>query len=216
MYLIGQTCLDDCNSGSNRHNEKKGEGMKKACLALALLLALALNARATTGTGTVPINGTVSSSCLSEPVAVSGIGTFVFTTQQNSDGTFTGSFNFHFQAQGIGLNSGSPYSVVLTEGNTLTLRAFAGIATEFIETFAVNGSGGHSLMHSVVDLTINHDGTVTVSFVKSTTQCWAPKWRRWARLPGMAQRECKLFAPRHVPSGFSIFFPYPERAMYQT
>jgi hypothetical protein len=172
VYIIGPTCLMEIPVQiGTRKNKKKGERMKKACFAPALFLALALNARATTGTGTVPISGTIINSCLSEPVAFSGTGTFVFTTQHNSDGTFTGSFNFHFQAQGVGLDSGRSYSVVITEGNTLTLRAFAGIASEFIETFAVSGSGGHLLLHFIGHITINNDGTVTVEFGNWTTQC---------------------------------------------
>lgn len=145
--------------------------MKKAALAVAVLSALATNARATTTKGPIPFSGTVSSSCLSEPVAFSGVGSFVSTTQQNSDKTFTASFTFHFAARGIGLLTGSPYTVTVIEGNTLTVRAFAGVSSSFLQTFGVQGKGGHMLLHITGHLTINNNGTITVNFNNFTTKC---------------------------------------------
>jgi hypothetical protein len=146
--------------------------MKKACFALALFLVLAPNARATTGTGSIPLAGTAFSSCLSEPVSFSGLGHFTFVSTQNADGTFSVLVNaISFSVQGIGVNTGGQYQVTLLFNNNLEFRAGPSFAFSFIETFAVNGSGGHVLLHITMHATVNNNGTVTVSFDNFTTQC---------------------------------------------
>jgi hypothetical protein len=146
--------------------------MKKTCLALTLLLALALKAQATAGTGTIPLSGTAYSSCLSEPVAFSGLGHYTYVSTRNADGTFSVTVDaISFSVQGTGVNTGGQYQVTLLFNENLEFRAGPNYAFSFIETFAVSGKGGNALLHFTGHATVNNDGAVVVEFGDSTTQC---------------------------------------------
>jgi hypothetical protein len=127
--------------------------MKKRCLAITVLLALALNARAAATTGTIPLSGTAYSSCLSEPVAFSGLGRYIVTLLESGSlgfRAFAGSASTFIETFAV---SGS--------GGHLLLH-FTGDAT-------VNDDGTvHGGLWELDDAMLNKDGLVRHAYPAAT------------------------------------------------
>jgi hypothetical protein len=145
----------------------------KVSVLLVVCLTVALTAHAAvTGSGTVPVSTTVANPCISEAVAFSGIAHFVSTSTRSADGVLTVGLTFDFSGiHGVGLQTGQQYVLSVVEIDHVTVTGRGGATSTFIESITVSGPGGRFLFHFVGHVTINDNGTVTVSFSDPTSDC---------------------------------------------
>jgi hypothetical protein len=143
-------------------------------------LAVAAQAGAAASTVTTivrtPIDGLMSASCANggagEDVAVSGTLHEVFHTTVDGAGGFHVRQQFNWQGVGgIGQVTGAKYR--FTGGNVLELNMKAGSEQTLVNNFRVIGQGpdNNFVFHQTSHVTVNANGTVTVSHLSFQFEC---------------------------------------------
>jgi hypothetical protein len=122
--------------------------------------------------GDVPIVASVVNECNGETVVLSGVGHEVIDQTVSTSGNLH--FSTHFNGQGVsgvGLTTGAKYSLSNSVNEQETL---AGASEETInQTYDVIGQGQvpNFVVHSLLHITVNANGTVTAFVDNFTSTC---------------------------------------------